>query len=114
MINWTYLNAALMSLKEDAGGPHLTGRYSALYSAVLLDRHADGALLGVRRALGRLGENLWDALTVVWRVDWQRMMVREGHLDDIQWTYFVSESPRVYRRLGYLSAPAAVVAIWSS
>src|SRR6185312_9157579 len=24
------------------------------------------------------------------------------------------ESPRVYRRLGYLSAPAAVVAIWSS
>ncbi len=29
-------------------------------------------------------------------------------------TKIVTESPRVYRRLGYLSAPAAGVAIWSS
>jgi hypothetical protein len=94
MIDRVYLRAAVEAIQEDSTGPHLVGRYSALYTAILVREEGEGRFPRLSRAIQRLAADLWDALTVVWRVDGQRSMALAGHLDDNRWMYFVGTDVR--------------------
>ena len=94
MIDYLYLETATNAIKTDSTGPYLHGAYSSLYSAVIIPPARELAPVALRSAISRVTEDLWDALTIVWRVEWQRGMKREGHLDDTKWMYFVGTDVR--------------------
>lgn len=94
MLNREYLGAAIATIQSDSTGPHLLGPYSSLQAASMIPPAREVLPATIRVALTRVGEDLWAALTVMWRVDWQREMKRAGHLDDVHWMYFLAADVR--------------------
>lgn len=95
MLNREYLNVALATIERDEVGPCLRGPYSALWCASIFARGDGGPpSRDVRPALQRAYGDLWAALTVMMRVEWQRQARRDGHLDEMRWMYFVAADLR--------------------
>lgn len=94
MLDREYLAIGLSNIQSDESGPHLCGPYGALHSLATLPASRDEVPKNVRLGLALAVEDLFEALTILWRVEWQRELKRANHMDDARWMYFVAADVR--------------------
>ena len=94
MINRAYLRAALDGIEGPDNQPYMGGQYGLLLSQCIVPTTTRPLPPSTRRALYGVGEDLWDALTVITRVEFQRDIARKGILDEMRWMYFLGADVR--------------------
>jgi hypothetical protein len=96
MIDREFLLAATLAIEEDKTGPCLHGELHRLNGALLLPPMNEQLPTKLHPPLQLVVADLWDVLTIIWRVEWQRELARDRQLDDTQWMYFAAADVREF------------------
>jgi hypothetical protein len=96
VIDEGFLRAAVDAMEESRDHLCMYGELHRLYCALMIPdtrRRWPSALI---RLIERVVEDLWNVLTIIHRMDWQREAARNNLLNETDWLFFTMADVRAF------------------